>query len=80
MNKIDSYLKFELIEQKLKTGVYLISSIKTDTILGRVYWYNSWRRYAFFPEENSVFDSSCLGEIKVFIDSLMKKRSERGDF
>ncbi len=70
------YLKFELIEQKPKTTVYLISSVASNESLGHVYWHNAWRRYAFFPLENTTFDSSCLTVIRDFINALMKKRKE----
>lgn len=73
---MDGYLKFDLVEQKVKTAVYLVSSIPSNEPLGHIYWNNAWRRYAFFPLENTTFDSSCLIEIRDFVDSLMKKRKE----
>ena len=71
---MNGYLRFELIEQKPKTTVYLISSVASNESLGHVYWHNAWRRYAFFPLENTTFDSSCLTVIRDFINALMKKR------
>ena len=73
---MDGYLKFDLVEQRLKTTVHLVSSILSNEPLGHIYWHNAWRRYAFFPLENTTFDSSCLTEIRDFVDSLMKKRKE----
>ena len=73
---MDGYLKFDLIEQKEKTAIFLVSSILGNEPLGHIYWHNAWRRYAFFPLENTTFDSSCLTEIRDFVDSLMKKRKE----
>ena len=73
---MNEYLRFDLTEQKAKTTVYLVSSILSNEPLGHVYWNNAWRRYAFFPLENTTFDSFCLTEIRDFVVSLMKKRRE----
>lgn len=69
-----NYLKFEISESKEKTSVYAVKSSQDNIILGEISWFNHWRRYVFFPLENTLFDSSCLSEIKDFIDSLMNKR------
>ena len=73
---MNRYLRFDLTEQKAKTTVYLVSSILSDEPLGHVYWNNAWRRYAFFPLDSTTFDSSCLTEIRDFINTLMEKRKE----
>ena len=70
------YLKFELVEQKPKTMIYSVLSVVSNELLGHIKWHNSWRKYVFFPLENTIFDSSCLTEIRDFIDFLMKKRKE----
>lgn len=31
--------------------------------LGQLRFYGAWRKYCFFPDENTVFDSACLDEI-----------------
>ena len=71
------YLNFELIERKLKTVVYLVKSSFNGEALGRISWHWTWRRYGFYPINDTVFDSSCLGEIREFIDTLMKEREEQ---
>ncbi|MBX8644426.1 MAG: hypothetical protein KIY12_06880 [Thermoplasmata archaeon] len=71
---MNGYLKFELIERKSKTAVYLVRSIHDGSDLGKISWFSHWRRYVFSPLEGTIFDSACLGEVKVFIDTLMKDR------
>ena len=71
---MSSYLKFDLLEQKTKTAVYLVSSSFNGEALGRISWHGAWRRYGFYPIDDTVFDSACLGEIREFIDTLMKER------
>lgn len=58
---------------------------KGDLALGCVKWYSPWRRYCFYPENNLLFDASCLWDIADFISSktteeqeLQKKRREAG--
>ena len=72
--KTKNYLKFELIERKQKTAVYLVRSTFNGEAVGKVSWHWAWRHYGFYPISDTVFDSSCLSEIKDFVDSLMNKR------
>ena len=71
---MNGYLKFDLIERKPKTAVYLVRSSFNGEALGRISWHGAWRRYGFYPIDDTVFDSACLGEVKEFIDGLMKER------
>ena len=41
-----------------KEGGYLVGTIK---------WYGAWRKYAFLPQPNTVFEEVCLAEIGQFI-------------
>jgi hypothetical protein len=47
---------------------------RLGAMLGQVKWYANWRRYCFFPIEDSLFDASCLKEIEDFITALMDAR------
>ena len=75
---MNRYLRFEMVEKKPKTEVYVVSSLKEfDTeVLGKISWYGKWRRYVFYPSEGTLFDAACLGEVKEFIDNLMKERKQ----
>ena len=35
-------------------------------MLGVIMWATGWRKYCFFPMENTQFDPSCLREIADF--------------
>ena len=76
--EMSDYLTFELIEQKLKTMVYLVKSSFNGEVLGSISWHWAWRRYVFYPVDNTVFDLSCLREIREFVDNLMEERKLRG--
>ena len=59
-----------------KTYTYCVFSAGTAILLGVVKWRTGWRRYAFEPEVNTVFDSACLTEMAQFLDqqTAMQKR------
>lgn len=44
--------------------------------IGQIKWYPAWRKYAFFPEPNCVFESQCLTDIINFINELMQHRRD----
>ena len=68
------WINFELKEQKAKTQVWNIISKEDSIILGYIAWYPPWRKYVFFPNNNMVFEKTCLNDIILFIDRLMYER------
>lgn len=44
--------------------------------LGVVKWFGRWRRYAFFPNAETVFEDECLKYIAGFIEARMDERRE----
>lgn len=44
--------------------------------LGDVKWFGRWRRYAFFPAPETVFERTCLRDIANFCDAQTKARNE----
>ncbi len=42
--------------------------------LGTVKWYSGWRRYAFFPEDGTLFEADCLWDLAEFCDVNTKER------
>ena len=68
------WIKFVLKEQKPKTQVWNIVAKEDNFVLGYIAWFSSWRKYAFFPNNNMVFESDCLRDIITFMDKLMSER------
>lgn len=73
------YLQFDLTEMNPKTMVYSVLSAASNELLGHIKWHNSWRKYVFFPLENTMFDSFCLSVIVDFIDYLMDERRDKNE-
>lgn len=69
------YLSFRHAASKGKTDVFVI--FNGDIYLGLIKWRGSFRKYAFFPEADTVWDSSCLREVIEFCDNLMKERKSK---
>lgn len=61
-----------------KTRIWQIES-KRSALLGDVRWYGPWRKYAFFPEANTIFEQDCLRDIADFIERETKAHREEFD-
>ena len=72
-----SYITFKKIEDKPKTSVFAILSKSNDDILGIVKWYAPWRQYCFFPENDTLWNPSCMKDVREFILGLMSSRKRR---
>ncbi len=69
------YLKFELFSSTGLTDIYRIySKLDMHHPLGLIKWFGAWRKYVFYPSEETCFDIGCLGEICAFINTLMAAR------
>lgn len=56
-----------------KTEIVEVLNLSMEK-LGQIKWYGAWRRYCFYPDESTLFDSSCLAEIQGKIHILMNNR------
>lgn len=52
------------------TKMWRIENTSSGIRVGRVKWNAGWRKYCFFPELATVFDSNCLNEITGFLNSV----------
>ena len=67
MSQRESWIMFEIAERKPKTNVWNVLTKDGQSLLGKVAWFGRWRRYAFFPEEATVFEHQCLDDIRAFL-------------
>jgi len=59
-----------------KTDIYVIrknSDYAYAERLGLIYWHGAWRKYAFFPDEDTLWDQSCLVEIAAFLIKINRE-------
>ena len=60
-----------------KTQCYSIQSTYDDSNLGVIQWYSPWRGYAFYPNDNCVFESNCLETISEWIKTLNQAHRQK---
>ena len=41
--------------------------------LGTVQWFAHWRKYAFYPNPETVYEEVCMGDISTFLRMLTRK-------
>lgn len=69
----ESFLKFfqDVTRLDAKTQRFDVrAKAELLTELGVIKWFGRWRKYAFFPRADCVFDSKCLAEIEEFIRAI----------
>jgi hypothetical protein len=81
---MNSFLNFEKQEtpKERKTAIYNVWTGGKDhdeegaqvAELGIIKWHPAWRRYAFFPNEDTLYDADCLNEVETFLRELMTAR------
>jgi hypothetical protein len=76
------WVSFQLEDRRAgaKTDVWNVWSLKTPPFhLGRVKWFSSWRKYAFFPTSQTLYEQDCLRDIAGFIEAetLNHKKGRR---
>lgn len=65
---VATYVSFILSGHTEKTIIWDVKTKYWET-LGIVKWFGSWRRYAFFPKADTVFEKDCLRDIANFCES-----------
>ena len=74
---MSKWIKFELVDELLKTNVWSIQTIESGLEIGIIKWKPSWRKYSFFPSSDTVFEVDCLMDIVNFINTEMQKRKTK---
>lgn len=67
-------IKKETIEKR-KTPIYHIFSWDGPE-LGVIKWYQSWRKYCFYPNGDTIWDRSCIVSVIKFMDKLNEEHKE----
>jgi hypothetical protein len=65
---------WQVLDEKRKTKIFAVVAKEGGIPLGSIKWFGRWRKYAFFPQPNTVFETQCLTDIVEFINKLMEER------
>lgn len=63
-------------EQRRSTSRWRLRAKAGQEFLGEVRWYAPWRRYAFFPRQDTLFEANCLWDIADFLAKETANRKE----
>lgn len=62
------WIKFLEGPQLPKTRTWTVVTLDEREVLGQIRWFGRWRKYAFFPERETVFEQDCLRRIASFCE------------
>ncbi len=62
-----------------KTSIWALYSGKDDSDLwiGEIKWFSRWRRYAFFPDRDTIYEQDCLRDIAQFCEDKTREHKKR---
>ena len=70
------YVRFDFagLSESGKTELWTVFPKDDMTeYLGTVQWFARWRKYAFYPNPETVYEETCMEDISTFIKMLTKK-------
>lgn len=56
-----------------KTRIWRVRNMQSRIDLGRIRWFGRWRQYSFFPDDELVFEKTCLRTIADFCERATKR-------
>ncbi len=70
-----SHLEFEELplEKGRKLAKYSVINHKFGDVIGQIHWRGGWRQYVFEADAGIDMSRSCMKEVVIFIDKLMKE-------
>jgi len=71
------WIRFDVHSFTGKTWHFDIHTTDMQHFLGEIKWFSRWRRYAFFPMPETVFEHECLKSIAEVCETLTKKHKLR---
>jgi len=74
-----TYIRFVEGSPKPKTRTWWVVTRDDDVHLGSIGWFGRWRKYAFWPKPNTVYEEICLRDIADFCVSQTTKHREASE-
>lgn len=75
------YINFieQPIKSPRKTKVWGVRSKGTGEMIGGIKWLSGWRKYAFFPNMETVYEEICLRDIAEFIERVTEEHKQKNN-
>ena len=64
-----TYIRFVEGPPKPRTKTWWVVTRDDDIHLGWVGWFGRWRKYAFYPKPDTVYEQVCLRDIALFCET-----------
>jgi hypothetical protein len=75
--KDGQYIQFVEDTPKPKTNVWEVVTRPGGVVIGVIQWYSPWRKYGFFPRDDTVYEQVCLREIAQFCENETASRKRQ---
>ena len=59
------------------TSIFTVAPKQGGGALGTVRWYAPWRKYAFFPRPDTLYEQDCLRDIATFCENETAAQRKR---
>jgi hypothetical protein len=73
---MSKWIKFEQVLEERKTKTWIVRTIEGSAALGVVRWHSPWRRYAFFPVPETLYENQCLNDLATFLEDRTREQRE----
>lgn len=64
------------LKEGAKTKTWHVRTKAGDEAIGFVRWFGRWRKYAFSPERDTIYEQDCLWDIADFIAQATAEHKE----
>ena len=72
---ISKHLEFNFVRnsESGKTKIWTVFNTTTYEHIGNIRWAGNFRKYAFYPNNDTMYDSNCLQDISEFLEKATKE-------
>lgn len=68
------FIKLNEIKDTGKTKVFEVLNSLSDLKIGIIKYYPGFRKYCFYPDANTLYDSKCMHELSETLAQLQEER------
>lgn len=65
------------IKPPRKTKTWEVRNKYDNGFIGNIQWFGRWRKYAFYPQHDCVFEEVCMRELSDFIVEQTKAHKSK---
>jgi len=68
---MSAFIQFQLLTRPpdRKTDTWYVAPSTGGSVLGQVKFHGAWRKYCFFPSQETLYDPGCLRVIADFCET-----------